>query len=125
MKPIKIIPFLILTASLTYGCSDGGGGSAASPNAIYTGTITGGESLSNSDILERGIIYNGRSMVLSERQSTSPTGINQFFDATLTIDNTSLAGNGFRYDNASLLNNVAYSGSFIESQSATIDFTKS
>jgi len=125
MKLIKITSILILTAFLTYGCSDGGGGTAASPNGIYTGTITGGQSLSNSDTLERGIIYNGRSMVLSERQSTSPTGINQFFDTTLTIDNTSLTGNGFRYSNAILSNNVAYSGSFIEGQSASIDFTKS
>jgi len=67
MKLIKNTFILILAASLTYGCSDGGGGTAASPNAIYTGTITGGQPLSNSDILERGIIYNGRSMVLSER----------------------------------------------------------
>jgi len=126
MKLIKKIPVLILTASLTYGCSDGGGGgTAASPNGIYTGTITGGQSLSNSDTLERGIIYNGRSMTLSERQSTSPTGINQFFDTTLTIDNTSLTGNGFRYNNAILLNNIAYIGTFIEGQSASIDFTKS
>ena len=126
INSIKIVSLALIVASTlnATGCSSGGGGGTAStPNGIYTGDITGGNPSFNSDIQggEKAIIYNGRFMLLSEQSS----GIGQIFDANFSITGTSLSGNGFRYDNISLLNNATYDGDFIENQSASINFTKS
>ena len=120
-KAISLVLTIASVFGLTgCGSSGGGGGTAASPNGIYTGTITGGETLPNI-IGEKGIIYNGKLLVLSKESDA----IQQFFEANLSATNTSLTGNGFRYDNISLLNNVSYNGTFVENQSATISFTDS
>ena len=60
MKLIKTLSLLALATSIAYGCGGSGGGSVASPNGIYSGNITEGQTSFNSDILneEKAIIYN-------------------------------------------------------------------
>jgi len=117
MTFLKYLPVIALATTLNVGCGGGGGGSTASPNGIYIGNITGGEPSFNG-IEEKGIIYNGRFMTLSNQAN----GISQLFDASLTITNTSLSGSGFRYDSSSLRNSIGYDGTFIEKQSTAINF---
>ena len=114
---LKYLPVVVLATTLNVGCGGGGGGTAASPNGIYSGNITGGQTVPNV-IEEKAIIYNGRLLILS----LGTTAIQQLFDASLDISSTSLSGTGKRYNNISLLNSVDYDGNFVVSTSATIDF---
>lgn len=113
----------LLLAGLTMaGCggSSGGGTTATSPNGIYSGTITGGNSSFNG-IEEKGVIYNNRMMVLSNNAN----GVSQLFDADLSEPSVSLTGTGVRYSSTGLnLNTVAYSGVYVAEQSANVDFTE-
>ena len=119
MKLINTLSVLALATTITYGCGGGGGGgTTASPNGIYSGNITGGEPSFNG-IEEKGIIYNGRYMLLSRQAS----GITQLFDGNLTVTGTSLSGTGSRYDNLDIRNTIGYEGSFIDQTSASISFT--
>ena len=113
---------VVVTGVALTGCgsSSGGGGSVASPNGIYTGTITGG-STSFNGIEEKAIIYNNRKLVLSNKAD----GVSQLFDANLTDPANSLTGTGFRYDPAGpKLNSVNFSGSYVSDVSASVDFVE-
>lgn len=103
----------------SYGCGSSGGGSAPTPNGIYTGTITGGNSSFNG-IGAKGIIYEGRFLLFS----SIADGPVQVFDGDLTTSDYSLSGSGQRYIEAVFnnTNSIGYDGSFVDGQSATIDF---
>jgi len=123
MNSIKILSISVLTAALTYGCNDGGGGgTAASPNGVYSGSITGGlgSPPNGPNGNEKGIIYNNRLMVFS-----TILDIQQSFDAAITVTNNSFSGTVSNYDNANP--NPQYtadlSGSFIADTSATATFS--
>lgn len=118
MKLLNNLLIITLASAIGYGCSSSsGGGTPPSANGIYSGTISDGHTAVNG-IEEKGIIYNGRLLVVSLKAD----GIQQFFDATFTTIDTSLTGTGERYDNISLQNSVTYNGSFSEAVSATISF---
>lgn len=119
MNLLKNLLVITLASAIGNGCSSSsGGGGTPSPDGIYSGNITGGEPSFNG-IEEKGIIYNGRYMLLSRQAS----GITQLFDGNLTVTDTSLSGTGSRYDNFNLRNTIGYDGSFVDQTSASISFT--
>ena len=119
MNSIKILSISILTAALTYGCSGGGGGTAASPNGIYSGSITDGFG-GPPNGSEKGIIYNNRLMVFS-----TEFDIQQLFDATITVNNSAFSGTVSNYDNKNPTPRYTadLSGSFVTGTSATATFS--
>ncbi len=123
MKLIKNLTVITLATTIISGCGGSGGGSGssttASPNGIYSGNITGGETLANG-IEEKGIIYNNRFMLFS----TQTVGNSQIFNADLTVTDLALSGTGERYSSDSMLNNISYNGTFVASQSASINFSR-
>ncbi len=120
MNLIKNLTVITLATAIVYGCGGGGGGSApATPDGIYSGSITGGQGAFGFNGGEKAVIYNNRMMLLS-----LPGNIQQIFDLPLTIDGTSLSGTMLIYDNSSAAKSSATaSGSFVANQSATISFT--
>ncbi len=120
MNSIKILSISVLTAALTYSCSDGdSNGTAPSPNGIYSGSVTDGFGGAPNGS-EKGIIYNNRFMVFS-----TVFDIQQLFDATITATNNSFSGTVSNYDNANPAPRYTadLSGSFIANTSATAAFS--
>ncbi len=112
---------VVVSGFMLTGCSSDGGSSVTSPNGIYTGNITGGNSTFNG-LEEKAIIYNNRMMVLSNNLD----GVSQLFDANLTDQTVSLAGTGKRYSGAgSGINTITYEGSYVAGTSASVDFVES
>jgi len=101
------------------GSSGGGGGTAASPNGIYTGSITGGRGAPFNG-QEKGVIYNNRMMVFS-----SVNSIRQMFESSLIVSGTNLSGAIKYYPDSSLptTSSLTLTGNFSPNSSATINFT--
>ncbi len=118
---IKALSLITVSALCITGCSPGGGGggTAASPDGIYTGTITGGRGAPfNGE--EKGIIYNNKMMVFS-----SANGIRQMFESQVSVSGISLSGNIIYYtaNGVPSSSSLTLTGSFILDTSATINFT--
>jgi len=119
MKLLNTLSILALATTLNVGCGSDGGGSAGSPNGIYTGSITGGRGAPfNGD--EKGVIYNNKMMVFS-----SANGIRQMFESQVTQSGSTLSGTIIYHpaDSAPSTSSLTLSGSFVADTSATINFT--
>ncbi len=112
MNLIKNLTVITLATAIVYGCGGGGGSAPPTPNGIYTGTLTGGVGAPFNGG-EKGIIYNNRFIVFS-----TPFGIQQIFDATLTITDTSFTARVDNYANSFSKRYTAdLSGTFIANTS--------
>ena len=91
---------------------------APSPNGIYSGSITGGVTGRNGS--EKAIIYNNQLIVVSTDNS-----LQQLFNGNLTVSDTNLNDGDVDYYNNGTpkITTLTISGSFVESQSATINFS--
>ncbi len=119
MNLIKNLTVITLAAAMGYGCGGGGGSAPATPDGIYSGTVTGGRGTPpNGD--EKAIIYNGRMMVFPTVDE-----IQSLFDSQLTITDTSFTGALDIYTNVSLKRSsvVELTGTFIANTSITASFT--
>jgi len=118
MKLLNTISVITLAAMASYGCGGSGGGSAPTPNGVYTGSITDGLGAPTNGN-EKGIFYDSRLMVFS-----TSANIQQLFDAEITIDSNNFAGTVSNYDNTNTTKRFTadISGSFIESTSVTASF---
>jgi hypothetical protein len=87
MNAVKTVSTLVLASALVYGCGGGGGGgSTPSPNGIYSGSLTGGDTLLNGG--EKAIVYDGRLMIIS-----MPGQIQQLFNIPMTVSGTNFTSN--------------------------------
>lgn len=118
MKLLNTISVITLAAVASYGCSSSGGGSAPTPNGIYTGTITDGLGAPTNGN-EKGIFYDNRLMVFS-----TSANIQQLFDAETTTNSSNFSGTVSNYDNTNTTKRFIadISGSFIENTSVTASF---
>ena len=110
MNVLKNLTVIAFAALITSGCGGGGGGSTATPNGIYTGSITGGRGAPINGG-EKGIIYNNRMMIFS-----SDNGIRQMFESQITQSGTNLSGSIIYYpaNSAATSSSLTLTGSFIE-----------
>jgi len=117
MNLIKNLTVITLAAAMGYGCSSSST-PPATPNGIYTGTLTGGIGAPFNGG-EKGIIYNDRFIVFS-----TPFGIQQIFDATLTVTDTSFTALVDNYNNISTkIYTADLSGTFIANTSVNATVT--
>ena len=122
IKASALAATVVLSGLALSGCGSSSSGvttTSVSSNGIYSGNITGG-STSFNGVEEKGIIFNGRLLVLSNNAN----GVSQIFDGTLTEPAISLAGTGASYSPTVKRGDIAYDGSFSTGLSATINFTE-
>ncbi len=117
MKLLNNLAIITLAATVGYGCSSSSP-PPPTPNGIYTGTLTGGVGAPFNGG-EKGIIYNNRFIVFSPS-----LGIQQIFDATLIIADTSFSSRVDNYNNISTkIYTADLSGTFVAGSSVNATVT--
>ena len=120
MKLTNTFIALAMSSLAISGCSSssGGGSTTTSPDGIYNGTITGGDTALNGG--EKAIVYNNRLMMIS-----LPGEIQQLFNIPLTLDVNNISSTTAQvYASSATLPNAVLSvtGSFIEETSISANF---